>query len=147
MGEKTIFEQRGMLVIAVLLCTLVSVEARVLPDLPRGDRRIEKWHAFINDPKNSRLPIEEKLQEIDRFCDSLYVYMTDEESTGVKDYWQTPMRTLKFGYADCEDASILKYFTARALGVPMDNLRIMYVKYSRIAHMVLAYHPKPKSVR
>ena len=29
----------------------------------------------------------------------------------------------------------------------MDNLRIMYVKYSRIAHMVLAYHPKPKSVR
>jgi len=48
--------------------------------------------------------------------------------------------------ADCEDFSIAKYFALKELGVPIERLRITYVKAVQLnqAHMVLAYYPAPK---
>ena len=50
--------------------------------------------------------------------------------------------------ADCEDFSIAKYFTLKELGVPIQRLRITYVKAVRLdqAHMVLAYYPAPGAI-
>jgi len=50
--------------------------------------------------------------------------------------------------ADCEDFSIAKYFALKELGVPIQRLRITYVKAVRLnqAHMVLAYYPEPDAV-
>ena len=47
--------------------------------------------------------------------------------------------------ADCEDFSIAKYLTLRSLGVPDDQLRIVYVKALELnqAHMVVAWYPTP----
>lgn len=70
-------------------------------------------------------------------------YYTDARHWGVQDYWATPVETLSSDGADCEDYAIGKYFSLKALGVPVQNLRITYVRALRWneAHMVLAYYP------
>lgn len=72
-------------------------------------------------------------------------YYTDIKHWGVIDYWATPVETLASEGADCEDYAIGKYFSLKALGVPVQNLRITYVRALRWneAHMVLAYYPTP----
>lgn len=70
-------------------------------------------------------------------------YYTDARHWGVPDYWATPVETLASEGADCEDYAIGKYFSLKSLGVPVQNLRITYVRALRWneAHMVLAYYP------
>lgn len=70
-------------------------------------------------------------------------YYTDMQHWRVMDYWATPVETLVSEGADCEDYAIGKYFSLKALGVPVKNLRITYVRALRWnqAHMVLAYYP------
>jgi len=70
---------------------------------------------------------------------------------GARDYWATPLETLGRGQGDCEDFSIAKYVTLGLLGVPLERLRITYVRAETglpgsgivQAHMVLAYYPAP----
>lgn len=70
-------------------------------------------------------------------------YYSDAKHWGVLDYWATPVETLASEGGDCEDYAIGKYFSLKALGVPVQNLRITYVRALRWneAHMVLAYYP------
>jgi len=70
-------------------------------------------------------------------------YYPDIRHWGVPDYWATPVETLASDGADCEDYAIGKYFSLKALGVPVQNLRITYVRAQRWnePHMVLAYYP------
>lgn len=72
-------------------------------------------------------------------------YYTDIRHWGMVDYWATPVESLASEGADCEDYAIAKYFSLKALGVPVQNLRITYVRALRWneAHMVLAYYPTP----
>ncbi len=57
------------------------------------------------------------------------------------------MELLTTNGGDCEDFSIAKYLTLRAMGVPDDQLRIIYVKALELnqAHMVLAWYKTPGS--
>jgi len=70
-------------------------------------------------------------------------YYEDIRHWRVMDYWATPVETLASEGADCEDYAIGKYFSLKALGVPVQKLRITYVRALRWnqAHMVLAYYP------
>lgn len=70
-------------------------------------------------------------------------YYQDIRHWRVMDYWATPVETLASEGADCEDYAIGKYYSLKALGVPVQNLRITYVRALRWnqAHMVLAYYP------
>lgn len=70
-------------------------------------------------------------------------YYTDISHWRVVDYWATPVESLASEGADCEDYAIGKYYSLKALGVPVQNLRITYVRALRWnqAHMVLAYYP------
>ncbi len=72
-------------------------------------------------------------------------YLTDARHWNVDDYWATPVETLASEGADCEDYAIGKYFSLKAMGIPVQNLRITYVRALRWnqAHMVLAYYPTP----
>jgi predicted transglutaminase-like cysteine proteinase len=74
--------------------------------------------------------------------------VTDLAHWGVEDYWATPGEALASNGADCEDFSIAKYFTLKGLGVPIERLRITFVKAVRLnqAHMVLAYYPAQNAV-
>jgi predicted transglutaminase-like cysteine proteinase len=70
-------------------------------------------------------------------------YYSDMQHWGVVDYWASPVETLASEGADCEDYAIAKYFSLKALGIPVQNLRITYVRALRWneSHMVLAYYP------
>ena len=70
----------------------------------------------------------------------------DRTHWGVEDYWATPAESFSSAGGDCEDYSIAKYFLLKELGVPIERLRITYVRVLRnrgSAHMVLAYYAKP----
>jgi predicted transglutaminase-like cysteine proteinase len=78
-------------------------------------------------------------------------FAEDIDHWGVQDYWATPVELLASNGGDCEDYAIGKYETLKDLGIPVERMRITYVKaYIRaqdrgISHMVLAYYPTPDS--
>lgn len=74
-------------------------------------------------------------------------YYSDQEHWGVDDYWATPVEFIASFGGDCEDYAIAKYMTLKELGIPVDRLRITYVRAINIGetHMVLAYYPTPDS--
>ncbi|MEK7737705.1 MAG: transglutaminase-like cysteine peptidase, partial [Pseudomonadota bacterium] len=72
-------------------------------------------------------------------------YISDIKNWGVEDYWATPVEMLGSFGADCEDYSVAKFLSLKAIGVPVGRLRITYVRALNIgeSHMVLAYYPTP----
>jgi predicted transglutaminase-like cysteine proteinase len=72
-------------------------------------------------------------------------YLTDQSHWGQEDYWATPAESVASNGGDCEDYAIVKYYLLKELGVPLERLRITYVKSLKLnqAHMVLAYYPRP----
>ena len=112
---------------------------------PVAKTRLTGWRDLLNSPKYKKLPEEEKLRAVNDFM-NLTQFVSDLKHWGKEDYWATPVEFLSTDAGDCEDYSIAKYFTLRALGVPDEKLRITYVKETVIyneAHMVLAYFPAP----
>lgn len=72
-------------------------------------------------------------------------FLSDSAHWGTEDYWASPAEMFASHGGDCEDYSIAKYFLLKEFGVPVERLRITYVKATRInqAHMVLAYYSAP----
>ena len=104
--------------------------------------RLKDWRALIL--KNTNKTINEKLVLVNRFFNKLE-FLSDQEHWNKKDYWATPIEFLATQGGDCEDFAIAKYFTLRELGVPVERMRITYVKALTLnqAHMVLAYYEQP----
>lgn len=112
---------------------------------PVARERLTGWRGILINPKYKRLPEGEKLELVNDFMNRTR-FLNDIDHWGKEDYWATPVEFLSTDGGDCEDFSIAKYFTLRALGVPDEKLRITYVKELVIynqAHMVLAYFPTP----
>src|SRR3972149_8628999 len=112
---------------------------------PVAEERLTAWKDIQTNPKYKRLSEQEKLEFVNNFMNQTR-FIDDLAHWGKEDYWATPIEFLSTNGGDCEDFSIAKYFTLRALGVPDDKLRITYVKELVIynqAHMVLAYFPSP----
>lgn len=88
----------------------------------------------------------QKLHLVNQFANRQVRFISDAEHWQQTDYWATPLESLGTGAGDCEDYSILKYFMLRALGVPDDKLRLMYVRALRQnePHMVLVYFDNPQ---
>lgn len=87
---------------------------------------------------------EERLTSTNRFFNAI-PYKRDSEHWKVDDYWATPVETLSSQGADCEDYAIAKYFSLKERGVPVEKMRIAYVRHLRLnePHMVLVYYPQP----
>lgn len=85
-------------------------------------------------------PLREQLDIINRFWNK-WPYRTDQEAYRKPDYWAAPYEFLKLS-GDCEDYSIVKYYTLKALGVPVDDMRIVVVRETirNIGHAVLAVY-------
>lgn len=127
----------------------LGIDARVLKKIEAlygGDARVrvETWDELVKN--NADRPVEEKLETVNRFFNAVE-FTSDQAHWGKKDYWATPIEFLGTNAGDCEDFSVAKYFTLRELGVPMDKLRLTYVKAVKLnqAHMVLTYYPTPGS--
>ncbi len=104
--------------------------------------RILGWQDLI--ARNQGLDEQSQLELVNDFFNQVR-YSTDDEIWGKTDYWATPVEMLSINAADCEDYSIAKYFTLREMGMPIEKLRITYVKSLELdqAHMVLAYYEHP----
>jgi predicted transglutaminase-like cysteine proteinase len=103
--------------------------------------RLLGWRDLMNNPKYRGLSERQKLELVNDFMNRT-PFKTDAEHWGKVDYWATPVEFLSTNAGDCEDFSIAKYFTLRAMGVSDEKLQITYVKEIRVyneAHMVLAY--------
>ncbi len=107
--------------------------------------RLTGWRDLITNPKYRAVSERQKLELVNDFMNRT-PFVSDQQHWGKVDYWATPIEFLSTNGGDCEDFSIAKYFTLRALGVADDKLQITYVKETRIyneAHMVLAYFATP----
>jgi hypothetical protein len=86
--------------------------------------------------------------KINHYFNKTINYTTDQQLYNTLDYWASPMESFQRGRGDCEDYSIAKYFTLLASGIPMEKLRMVYVKATTSlgveGHMVLAYYPSPE---
>lgn len=111
---------------------------------PGARVRIEKWQRLI--AENQDKPLEEKLRLVNDFINQL-TFVDDAIHWHKSDYWATPVEMLATAGGDCEDFSIAKYFTLKALGVPESQLRMTYVKALKLnqAHMVLTYFATPSA--
>lgn len=95
---------------------------------------------------------EGKLAALNQFFNRRVQSREDIDVWGQIDYWASPLEMLDKGAGDCEDFAIGKYFSLVALGMPIQKLRLVYVR-AQIggpggvvqAHMVLAYYASPNA--
>lgn len=114
-----------------------------------GAQSVQLWRALLNDAQ--ALPEPEKIKLVNSFFNRRTAFRDDKDIWGVIDYWATPLETLGRASGDCEDFTIAKYVTLKLLGVPIERMRLIYVRaqiggpHSSIsqAHMVLGYYAAP----
>lgn len=97
---------------------------------------------------------ETQIQRVNDFFNQHIRFEDDIIHWKQNDYWATPLDTLGSGSGDCEDYTIAKYVSLIQLGIPIERLRLIYVKAqiggpsSRVfqAHMVLGYYSQPNAI-
>lgn len=134
---------------AVATATNMDTLLASLRQLGGTEATFRDWQKLLNDTKP--LGAMDKLKRVNEFFNRRIQFGDDQHIWGQSDYWATPLETLAKGKGDCEDFTIAKYFTLRNAGVPVEQLRLVYVK-AKIggaastvtqAHMVLAYYATP----
>jgi predicted transglutaminase-like cysteine proteinase len=109
-------------------------------------KRLQVWQRVVADSRASagKADAQAVLGRTNAFFNQV-PYVNDIKHWGVEDYWATPTEMLGSFGGDCEDYSVGKYLTLKDLGVPIERLRITYVRALRLneSHMVLAYYPQP----
>lgn len=100
------------------------------------------WEEIIT--RNSGRSDQEKLKLVNDFFNQME-FVDDITHWGQKDYWATPVEFLGTRGGDCEDFSIAKYFTLKAMGVEEEKLNLTYVQALnyKVHHMVLTYYTTP----
>jgi len=109
------------------------------------------WQKMLNLSRSANE--NDKLRRVNDFFNRHIQFEDDAQVWGQTDYWATPLETLGKGQGDCEDFSIAKYYSLMELGVPVNKLRLVYVKARQMgpagpvlqAHMVLAYYASPNA--
>ena len=105
-------------------------------------QRLNLWEELIrNDVSTSDM---EKLEKVNSFFNK-FDFVDDQLHWRKQDYWATPVEFLASDGGDCEDFSLAKYFTLKAMGVSEKRLNLTYVKALNLnqSHMVLTYFEVP----
>lgn len=110
----------------------------------RAQIRLQKWQKLMKDLKNA--DERTKLKEVNDFFNKSR-FVDDIIHWKKKDYWATPVEFLVTNGGDCEDFTIAKYYTLKALGVNISKMSIAYVKALKLnqAHMVLTFYSSPRA--
>lgn len=145
-----------LMVVALFIVPPYLAHALDMSRLQSAFRRLNgKPQAFLDWQKliidNRELSSADKLTLVNKFFNRHIEFASDQEAWNQADYWATPMELLSKGRGDCEDFVIAKYFSLLNLNVPIEKLRLIYVKAlipessgnTLQAHMVLAYYPTP----
>jgi predicted transglutaminase-like cysteine proteinase len=153
----------ALLRLAVVACSLGTVCVALPIDMPKlraayqraqasaPQERFADWQSMLGSARGRGAS--ELLSRVNSFFNRQIRFVDDIDLWGQSDYWATPMETLARGAGDCEDFAIAKYYTLIAMGIPVEQLRLTYVR-ARLsapggpafqAHMVLAYYPSPSA--
>lgn len=116
-----------------------------------GVRRLQAWMEMLE--AQSTKPLMQKISAVNDFWNEQVLASLDSRIWKEEDYWATPLESLGKGAGDCEDFVIGKYFSLKQLGVPTQQLRLIYVRArvggagseKSIAHMVLGFYETPQS--
>jgi len=94
-----------------------------------------KWKEFVDSLRGQKP--EKQLASVNRYVNR-FRYKLDPVNWGKKDYWAKPEEFFK-RFGDCEDYSIVKYYSLRALGWDPKQMRIVVVRDMnlRLAHAIL----------
>lgn len=111
--------------------------------------RVKQWIHLVQTVENWDRG--EKLNAVNDFFNNNIIFTSDIQIWSQNDYWATPVEMMDKRQGDCEDYTIAKYITLRALGFTETQLRLIYVKAQTgpdpkldvVAHMVLAFYPTP----
>ncbi|MBN2644607.1 MAG: transglutaminase-like cysteine peptidase [Desulfuromonadaceae bacterium] len=140
-----------------LICPAMYLDSQRLHTLAEqrygrpGTYAVDCW--FSLQQQCAHLPVAQQLERVNTFFNQRTRYVDDRLTWKQTDYWATPLETLGLGQGDCEDFSFAKYVTLHLMGIPVEQLRLIYVR-ARImtvegpqnqAHMVLGYYPTPNS--
>ncbi len=100
---------------------------------------IMEWREFIE--KTRSLSFSEQLDAVNKWGND-HPYVEDQVNWGLDDYWETPYEFMDIS-GDCEDYAIAKYFTLKAMGMPVDHLRVIILQdlnLGGIIHAVLGVY-------
>jgi len=154
------FVKRLLLLLLAVVASLVSAD---LPERTRLQQMLinrygpapvpllQEWLKTVDGAQ--KLSETERLKRINDFFNRRIAFDDDSAIWGQSDFWATPLDTVGKGRGDCEDFSIAKYYSLKALGIPVAKLRLVYVKARQSgpngpvvqAHMVLAYYSSPNA--
>jgi predicted transglutaminase-like cysteine proteinase len=82
---------------------------------------VKGWAGMIEDLKGKdRLT---QIKEVNKLLNSKK-YIIDMRNWGKEDYWATPFQFLKKN-GDCEDYAISKFMALKALGIPIEDMRVV----------------------
>lgn len=112
----------------------------------------DAWQRMLTNA--AHLPLDQQLKQVNDFFNQHIRYGEDIDLWQQSDYWATPLQTLGVRAGDCEDFTIAKYMSLKQLGIPVEKLRLIYVRaqlggpHSQVsqAHMVLGYYETPRSL-
>ena len=109
--------------------------------------RMNVWQRLVRNNKTATAggrPDAAGLKVVNNFFNQV-PYMRDPDLWRADDYWATPVEMLGVFGGDCEDYSIAKYLSLKDIGIPIEKLRISYVRALKLgeSHMVLAYYETP----
>ena len=107
--------------------------------------RVTQWQALLEAGQTQ--DANQQLTLVNNFFNE-FAFISDQNHWDTLDYWATPIEFIGTNAGDCEDYSIAKYVSLRALGVREEQLRLVYVKALALnqAHMVLAYYASAQAV-
>ena len=86
------------------------------------------WDSFLKEIRNDSLM--DKIKLINGFANRVR-YIDDMRNYRLSDFWATPLEFLK-NRGDCEDYAITKYLSLKALGIPVEDMRIVVLKDTNI---------------
>ena len=104
---------------------------------PRCPAHLKDWRKKLVALKG--LPKREQMRRLNRFVNRSITYRTDDVRFGKVDYWASPGQVMGSA-GDCEDYSVVKFFSLLDLGFSNDQIRIVVVMDTirKIGHAVLA---------
>jgi predicted transglutaminase-like cysteine proteinase len=118
---------------------LQRIDAEALLAKCRGGQcsgQQQDWYEMVEDLRGRGRY--EQMVAVHRWLNR-YRYITDDRLWGKSDYWETPGQFVTMS-GDCEDYSIAKYYTLKALGWNDADLRLVVLRDTvrNIPHAVLA---------
>lgn len=93
---------------------------------PQAVAGVRDLHALLRAASEMAEP--DQLEAVNRFFNQRIRFAEDLHVWQQADHWASPVELLHRGRGDCEDYALAKYFTLRALGVPVDRMRLVYVR-------------------